>query len=538
MAGAVIAAALAGCNKNDDGSQTPPPGEYRISVSAPTTQKVANDGIEVKWEKNDIVRAYEIGADYSWIPAGEFVIDWASVSPDGKQAEFVGPKALAEGKRYMISTRPNVDMADPAPAFRIVQNADHLWLMSDMVTVGAEQSSFSMHHESAVLELTIEKDAATVPEDVAIQNVIIVYPEMTGTVSGAGAATAPGIRMEGSLSAGPQREFVATTVVPQLSYQPNPRVVLTGDASTCVVNMKILPNPYSAGVPMKIVVQTVSASGGPLENWEFDKTGVEFEAGALYPVRLQLVRAEQLVAEPDDRAALMAIYDAMGGSEWPDHQNWGSDQPLSAWAGVSVNAAGRVVALNLRGVTGQFPVGDPIVAKAAPRYGINSLTELEHLEVQGWNEQGEAAGRLPAEIGELQKLESVVLNGLSVGGAVPESWGGLANLTTLVITGTQITSLPASIGGLGNLHTLNVANNRLTAIPAEVAGMENLGTFVFQFNKIESVPEALKANPNYDNWPMLNNSHQVDDTGNDYTIPGILDGQVGAKLDDLVEKVW
>ena len=131
-----------------------------------------------------------------------------------------------------------------------------------------------------------------------------------------------------------------------------------------------------------------------------------------------------------------------------------------------------------------------------------------------------------------------MLNGLSVGGAVPESWGGLANLTTLVITGTQITSLPPSIGGLGNLHTLNVANNRLTASPAEVAGMENLGTFVFQFNKIESVPEALKANPNYDNWPMLNNGHQVDDTGNDYTIPGILDGQVGAKLDDLVEKVW
>ena len=58
--------------------------------------------------------------------------------------------------------------------------------------------------------------------------------------------------------------------------------------------------------------------------------------------------SEITVVNPD-RAALVALYNATDGPNWVDNTNWLTDAPLGEWYGVSTDAAGRVVGIDLRG---------------------------------------------------------------------------------------------------------------------------------------------------------------------------------------------
>lgn len=50
-----------------------------------------------------------------------------------------------------------------------------------------------------------------------------------------------------------------------------------------------------------------------------------------------------------ERAALMALYNATGGSAWKRKLRWGSSAPLEKWEGVTVDDDGRVTRLYLAG---------------------------------------------------------------------------------------------------------------------------------------------------------------------------------------------
>lgn len=68
---------------------------------------------------------------------------------------------------------------------------------------------------------------------------------------------------------------------------------------------------------------------------------------------------------PTDRDALLALYNATGGSNWKNSTNWDTDADLSDWYGVEVNAQGRAVKLstgknNLRGILG-LPYGHHVL---------------------------------------------------------------------------------------------------------------------------------------------------------------------------------
>ena len=52
-------------------------------------------------------------------------------------------------------------------------------------------------------------------------------------------------------------------------------------------------------------------------------------------------------AEPDDRAALVALYEATDGDNWKNNTNWLSDESLDEWYGVTTDGNGRVTALVL-----------------------------------------------------------------------------------------------------------------------------------------------------------------------------------------------
>ena len=58
-----------------------------------------------------------------------------------------------------------------------------------------------------------------------------------------------------------------------------------------------------------------------------------------------------------DRTALVALYDATGGANWENSENWKTTLPLRQWYGVQTNASGRVEVLNLgeNGLNGSLP---------------------------------------------------------------------------------------------------------------------------------------------------------------------------------------
>ena len=91
-----------------------------------------------------------------------------------------------------------------------------------------------------------------------------------------------------------------------------------------------------------------------------------------------------------DRAALEALYESTGGTEWTNGMNWLSVRPLSEWYGVTVDFNGCVTQLDLSN---------------------NHLT-----------------GTLPSQLGDLVHLEGLDLRGNRLTGMVPPSFTNLEAL--------------------------------------------------------------------------------------------------------------
>ena len=70
----------------------------------------------------------------------------------------------------------------------------------------------------------------------------------------------------------------------------------------------------------------------------------------------------------------MALYNAAGGPQWTDQQNWLTDRPLDEWHGVATNEDGRV--------TGIFPLDNNLSGSLPPELGDGQLVfqnTVEHL---------------------------------------------------------------------------------------------------------------------------------------------------------------
>ena len=125
----------------------------------------------------------------------------------------------------------------------------------------------------------------------------------------------------------------------------------------------------------------------------------------------------------DDCALLLAVRDTLaGGAEL----NWSVALPMGEWRGVAVGGPeGRVTALEL------------------PRTGLD--------------------GRVPAALGHLAGLRSLVLDGNALTGAVPPELGRLAGLETLGLAANDLTGpVPPELAGLPGLRELWLGGNRLT----------------------------------------------------------------------------
>ena len=163
------------------------------------------------------------------------------------------------------------------------------------------------------------------------------------------------------------------------------------------------------------------------------------------------------------RAALMALYDATDGNNWTDSTNWGTDEPLDYWHGVTTGDAGRVVRLNLHAnnLTGPIP----------PELG--TLTNLDALELYN----NKLTGSIPPELGDLDNLNILWVADNNLTGSIPPELGSLTNLTQLRAAGNNLTGpLPSAMTNLGLLWQLHIENNAGLCAPADAAFQAWLAT--------------------------------------------------------------
>ena len=178
-----------------------------------------------------------------------------------------------------------------------------------------------------------------------------------------------------------------------------------------------------------------------------------------------------------DRGILIALYDATGGPEWTNSGDWLTDAPLGEWYGVSTDAGGRVVGLDLQSNGLEGPI---------PRE-LGGLAELETLILF----ENELTGSIPPELGALAKAKLVVLAANQLSGPIPAELGGLADVEELHLNGNGLTSVPPELGGLAELAVLSLASNELTSLPAELGGLAKLEELHLFFNELASVPAEL-----------------------------------------------
>jgi len=159
-----------------------------------------------------------------------------------------------------------------------------------------------------------------------------------------------------------------------------------------------------------------------------------------------------------DCATLLDARDTLvGNSSAPFRLRWSPIRPISSWRGVKVDGVPpRVTGLDLRGM------------------GL--------------------AGRIPPELGGLDKLSVLRLSGHKLSGSIPPELGGLGELRQLVLAGNTLTgSIPPELGRLLNLEELWLGDNALSGpIPPELGGLDKLSVLRFSGNEFSgSTPPAL-----------------------------------------------
>lgn len=189
--------------------------------------------------------------------------------------------------------------------------------------------------------------------------------------------------------------------------------------------------------------------------------------------------AEITVVDNPDQVALTALYNATQGPYWNTATNWLDEGELGSWHGVTTNANGRVIGLNLdgNGLAGVIP----------PELG--HLTELRALNLGG----NSLVGPIPAELGNLIGLESLDLWLNNLTGPIPPELGNLASLRLLFLDNNLLTGIPPELGRLGSLIQLRIRRNYLTGpIPPELANLANLQQLLLSYNSLTGpIPSDL-----------------------------------------------
>ena len=161
-----------------------------------------------------------------------------------------------------------------------------------------------------------------------------------------------------------------------------------------------------------------------------------------------------------EQAALIALYNSLGGPKWREQTNWLSNKPVGEWKGVRTDADEHVVSLYFyaNNLIGWLPEQ------------IGDFPYLEQLTFS----HDQISGSIPASIGKLTRLQTLDFTVNKLSGAIPNDITRLTELRTLALNDNKLGgTLPAELGKLTRLESLTLHNNSIRGeIPESITQLE------------------------------------------------------------------
>jgi len=185
---------------------------------------------------------------------------------------------------------------------------------------------------------------------------------------------------------------------------------------------------------------------------------------------------------------------------------WDFSKPMETWEGVVLNSNRRVLKIfndyeifiskpldvsigNLTCLTLLYVVGDNPTSTMIIPPVIENLTALIGLGL-GYGFKG----TIPAELGNLKNLETLIMLENQLSGGIPKELGNLTNLTTLFLVECQLTgNIPEELSKLDKLNHLFLDYNQLTGeIPQKLENLWRLYNLGLSHNSLSGkIPESL-----------------------------------------------
>jgi|ADurb_Gel_03_Slu_FD_contig_71_830678_length_5954_multi_3_in_0_out_0_2 thiol-disulfide isomerase/thioredoxin len=223
----------------------------------------------------------------------------------------------------------------------------------------------------------------------------------------------------------------------------------------------------------------------------------------------QDMRDEIKIMYQKQRASLSALFKSLNGNQWKKKDNWDSDKPLDQWFGLTVDEHGFVTKLELpeNNLKGTLPaeIGDLVKLQSlylGYNYGIGgsipseigNLKELGFLNLFG----NELTGEIPEELYSLSELFHLDLGVNKLSGGLSSGIARLSKLLALWLHYNNFSGpLPKELGQM-NLTQLALYNNSFSgSLPDELGSLNNLDFFSVGSNKLSGfIPISILNNPN------------------------------------------
>ena len=199
---------------------------------------------------------------------------------------------------------------------------------------------------------------------------------------------------------------------------------------------------------------------------------------------------------PEERAALVALYEATDGANWRRQDHWLSDVSIANWYGVHTDQEGHVTSLFLEnnGLEGTLPDLSALASLVSLNLSINRLSgpapELSHhpgLTTVSLR-KNQLSGGVP-ELSALIDLRALHLDGNRLTGPIPDL-SSLSSIVALNLRENQLTGRIPELSALTELRTLDLGSNMLTGPVPDLCSFSGLTKVDLGDNRLTgTVPE-------------------------------------------------